>query len=464
MNGFLKEDFLLSTGTAKRLYVDYAAGMPIIDYHNHLPPQEIAENKPFENMTALWLKGDHYKWRALRANGIEEKYITGNATDAEKFAAWAATVPYTMRNPLYHWTAMELKNPFGITASLNENTAAEIYAQCNAQLSHFTPQQLLLHYKVEMLCTTDDPTDSLVYHQQIKSHPFGVRVLPTFRADKVLLTADLPALNNYFKTLGEVSNIAITSFESLMVALKARHTYFHDMGCRLSDNGIDTFYAADFTVDELEKIFVKILAQSALTAAETNTYRAAVLYYLCTWNHEKQWAQQFHVGAIRNNNTRLLRTIGADAGVDSIGDWQVAQGMSRFFDKLDETDQLAKTIVYNLNPAYNEVFAAMIGNFQGGGIAGKMQYGSAWWFLDQEDGMEKQINVLSNFGLLSRFVGMLTDSRSFLSYSRHEYFRRILCNLIGKDVESGRLPNDEAWLGKMIQAICFHNAKAYFNC
>jgi glucuronate isomerase len=463
MKDFLSEDFLLQTETAKRLYFDYAASMPVIDYHNHLPPDEIAGNKAFENLYAIWLKGDHYKWRAMRANGVAEEFITGAADDYTKFRHWAATTPYTMRNPLYHWSHMELKNPFGVTDLLSEKTAEKIYQDCNAQLPHFTTQTLLKHYKVDVLCTTDDPTDSLEHHRAIAGNSFGTRVLPTFRPDKAMAVDNPEMFNNFVNSLSAVTNKSISKFDDLLEALQSRHAYFHETGCRLSDHGLNTFYFTPATARELETIFYNTRNHRAATPYENAQFKTAVLLAICEWNHERGWAQQFHVGAIRNNNSRLLQQLGADAGVDSIGDWRVAEAMNGFFDTLDKKDKLAKTIVYNLNPSYNEVFATMTGNFQDGTTPGKIQYGSGWWFLDQKDGMEKQINVLSNMGLLSRFVGMLTDSRSFLSYSRHEYFRRILCNLVGKDVENGELPHDIAWLGKMIQDICYNNAKAYFG-
>ncbi|CAL1516696.1 glucuronate isomerase [Chitinophaga sp. MM2321] len=463
MKGFLTEDFLLQTETAKRLYFDYARSMPVIDYHNHLPPDEIAQDKTFKNLTEIWLKGDHYKWRAMRANGVPEQFITGDVDDFTKFRHWAATTPYTMRNPLYHWSHMELRNPFGITALLNEQHAEGIYNDCNAQLPHFSTQKLLQHFKVDTLCTTDDPTDSLEHHQAIANKPFGTRVLPTFRPDKAMAIDNPAVFNAFVNKLAEVSNNSISTFNDLLEALHSRHTYFHEMGGRLSDHGINTFYFKQYTQQELENIFQKARNSQPVSAHEYEQFATAVLLAICEWNHERGWAQQFHTGAIRNNNSRLLQLLGADAGVDSIGDWRMAEAMSAFFNTLDKKDKLAKTIVYNLNPAYNEVFATMAGNFQDGTVPGKIQFGSGWWFMDQKDGMEKQMNALSNMGLLSRFVGMLTDSRSFLSYSRHEYFRRILCNLIGNDVEKGELPNDIPWLGKMVQDICYYNAKAYFG-
>ncbi|SFQ02298.1 glucuronate isomerase [Parafilimonas terrae] len=463
MKPFLSEDFLLQTGTAKQLYFDHAANMPIIDYHNHLPPDEIANNKQFKNITELWLKGDHYKWRAMRSNGVNEELITGNADDFEKFKAWAETTPYTMRNPLYHWSHLELKKPFGITELLNAGSAASVYAACNEQLPQYTTQALLKYFKVDALCTTDDPADELVYHKKISEQPFGIKVLPAFRPDKAMAIDDAEAYKNYLQKLSAISGIEINSYDSLLEALHKRHDVFHEAGCRVSDHGLDTFQKIDGTAQQLENIFSKAATGKPVSKEESILFKMATLHFICTWNHEKEWVQQFHVGALRNNNTRLLKRIGADAGVDSMGDWPVAEGMAAFFDKLDKDDKLAKTIIYNNNPMYNEVFATMTGNFQDGSTPGKIQYGSGWWFLDQKDGMEKQMNTLSNMGLLSRFIGMITDSRSFLSFSRHEYFRRILCNLIGNDVENGELPADIKWLGKMVEDICYNNARDYFK-
>lgn len=463
MKQFLDADFLLQTETAKQLFHDYAKEMPIIDYHNHLPPDEIAANRQFENLTSMWLKGDHYKWRAMRANGVAEADITGDTDDYTKFKRWAETVPYTMRNPLYHWTHMELLNPFGIKQLLDKDSAEFIYGHCNEQLPKWTTQALLQHFKVDTLCTTDDPCDSLEYHQAISKSSFKVRVLPTFRPDRAIGVEDVAAFNTYADKLGTAAGINTDTYSQFIDALHRRHDYFHANGGRLSDHGISTFYAGRFTEEGLAASYAKLRKGQALTPEEADAFKAGTLHFICEWNHERGWVQQFHVGAIRNNNSRLVSRIGADAGVDSIGDWQVAQAMSVFLDRLDKKDKLAKTVVYNLNPAYNEVFATMVGNFQDGTVPGKMQFGSGWWFLDQKDGMEKQMNTLSNMGLLSRFVGMLTDSRSFLSYSRHEYFRRILCNLIGNDVENGELPADINWLGKMVQDISYNNARSYFG-
>ena len=463
---FMDENFLLQTRTAQRLYHDHAKALPIIDYHCHLPPEDIAADRKFQNLTRIWLEGDHYKWRAMRTNGIPERYCTGDASDWEKFEKWAQTVPYTMRNPLYHWTHLELKNPFGIHKILKPETAREIYEDCTAMLQTdaFSVRNILRKMKVETICTTDDPIDSLEHHQKIKRDGFEIKVLPAFRADKVLAIDAAGVFLPYLQKLEAASGISIGSYQQLLDALKQRHDFFHAQGCRLSDHGLETIYAEEYTEEEIRRIFEKALNRQSLNQEEVLKYRSAMLLELALMDHERGWTQQFHLGALRNNNSRMMRELGADTGFDSIGDFDVARPLSRFMDKLDNSNRLAKTILYNLNPSQNELYATMIGNFNDGSTPGKIQWGSAWWFLDQKDGMEKQLNALSNMGLLSRFVGMLTDSRSFLSYPRHEYFRRILCNLIGNDVENGELPASEmGWLGQMVENICYYNAKNYFN-
>jgi len=462
---FLNENFLLETDASVNLYQQYASVMPILDYHNHLSPKEIAENRKFNNITEAWLEGDHYKWRAMRINGINEKFCTGAAPASEKFNAWAQTVPYAMRNPLYHWTHLELKNYFGIHKQLNETTAKEIYDQSSSllQQDEFRAQSLLTKMKVEIVCTTDDPIDSLEYHQQFAKQNAGFKMFPTFRPDKTYHTDDIIAYNNYIDQLSQISNTTINSLDDLIEALRKRITFFNQQGCRCADHGIESLYFDSEVLAKASTLFKKARDRKSLAAEEKAQLRSAILIQLCKSYHEFKWAQQFHLGALRSNNTRMLRLTGADSGFDSIGEFAQASNMSRFFDHLDSTDQLTKTIIYNSNPMHNEMFAAMIGNFSDGSTPGKIQYGASWWFLDQKDGIEKQINALSNMGLLSRFVGMVTDSRSFLSFPRHEYFRRILCNLIGKDVERGELPEDLPLLGKMIQAICYTNTKTYFN-
>jgi glucuronate isomerase len=463
---FVDDNFLLKSETARTLYHDYAKNMPIIDYHCHLPPDQIAENRQFENLTQAWLYGDHYKWRAMRSNGINEKYCTGDASDWEKFEQWAATVPYTMRNPLYHWTHLELLRYFDIDILLNKDTAREIYDECSAKLKRpdFNVRSLLQKMNVKVVCTTDDPIDSLSYHQQIIDSGFDIRVLPTFRPDKAMLLIDSPAdFQQYLSKLADVAGTSvIASYEDLLAALQKRHDFFAEMGGKLSDHGLEHIYSS-FDENAAKQAFAAAIKGEQPSAEQSLAFKSVLLYDLAKLDHAKSWTQQFHLGALRNNNARMLRELGPDTGWDSIGDYSQAQALSKFLNKLDTTDQLAKTILYNLNPADNEVMATMIGNYNDGTVAGKMQFGSGWWFLDQKDGMEKQINTLSNMGLLSRFVGMLTDSRSFLSYPRHEYFRRILCNLIGNDVENGELPNDIPWLGQMVSDISYNNAKNYFG-
>lgn len=463
---FLDENFLLQTKTAQHLYHEHASNMPIIDYHCHLSPADIANDRKFDNLTQIWLEGDHYKWRAMRTNGIPERYCTGDASDWEKFEKWAQTVPYTMRNPLYHWTHLELKRYFGVDKILNPQTAREIYDSCTAMLQtdEFSVRNILRKMKVEIVCTTDDPVDSLEYHKKIAEDGFEIKILPAFRCDKIL-AIDLPEVFvPYVQKLESVSGISIKNFQQMLNGLKQRHDFFHSMGCRLSDHGLETIYAEEYTEEEIRNIFDKGLQKQSLSKEEVLKFRSAMLVHMALLDNEKGWTQQFHLGALRNNNTRMMRELGTDTGFDSIGDFSVASPLSRFMDKLDNTNQLAKTILYNLNPSHNELYATMIGNFNDGSTPGKIQWGSAWWFLDQKDGMEKQLNALSNMGLLSRFVGMLTDSRSFLSYPRHEYFRRILCNLIGNDVENGELPASELpWIGKLVENISYNNAKSYFR-
>jgi len=465
MKAFLDGDFLLNGKTAERLYHEYAFGLPVIDYHCHLPPDEIAADLNFKNLTHAWLYGDHYKWRAMRANGVNEQYVTGNTSDEDKFLKWAETVPYTLRNPLYHWTHLELRRYFGVNELLSPKTAKAIYDDCSAKLQtkEYSVRNLLIKMKVEVVCTTDDPLDSLEYHQKIKRDGFAVKVLPAFRPDKAMNVDDTQALSAYIDKLEGISGTNIQSFDAYLDALKTRHDYFAANGCKLSDHGLEQLYAADFTDDEIDAIFKKIRHSYTLMPLELLKFKSAMLYHFALWDHEKGWVQQFHIGALRNNNTRSLATLGPDTGWDSIGDFSQAKALSRFLNRLDSTNQLAKTIIYNLNPADNEVMAAMTGNFNDGSVAGKIQFGSAWWFLDQKDGMTKQLHALSNMGLLSRMVGMLTDSRSFLSFPRHEYFRRLLCNLFGEDIDNGELPNDMEWTGKIIQDICYYNAKNYFD-
>ena len=462
---FMNEDFLLQSKSAKLLFHDYAAKMPIVDYHCHLPPNEVAQDCVFENYAQIGLLGDHYKWRAMRTFGIDEKYITGDASDREKFLKWAEAVPQTMRNPLYHWTHMELKNPFGIDDLLSPKTGEKIYDKASSLLTSpgFSVRGIMEKFQVRLVCTTDDPVDSLEHHKKIKELNIGLKMLPTFRPDKAMNIRNAANFKNYIAQLQLLTSFEIRNLATYQTALKDRHNYFHEMGCRLSDHGLEAINFVQYSEREISEIFDKVLIGSALSLEEIYKFETHFLIQFALWDHAKGWTQQFHLGAIRNNNTRMMRHLGPDTGFDSIGDFSQIRSMAAFFDHLDMENCLPRTIIYNLNPSDNEAFATMIGNYNDGSIRGKMQFGSAWWFLDHKDGMEKQINALSNLGLLSQFVGMLTDSRSFLSYSRHEYFRRILCNLIGKDIEKGELPTDYEFLGNMIENICYRNAVDYFQ-
>ncbi len=465
MKNFLNEDFLLETKTAQRLYHDYAAALPIIDYHCHLPPDQIAGDIHFENITQIWLNGDHYKWRAMRANGVSENLITGNASDWGKFEQWAATVPYTLRNPLYHWTHLELQRYFGINDLLSPATARKIYDECNEKLQspEYSVRSLVKSHNVEVVCTTDDPLDNLNHHIKISDDGYSVKVLPAFRPDKAMEAGDVHMLYAYISKLETQSGNAISDFNDYLAALKKRHDFFAENGCSLSDHGLEHLYAEKYTEDEVKQIFTKIRKEQTLTVHEVAQFKSAMLYNFSVWDYEKGWVQQYHLGALRNNNTRALSEAGPDTGYDSMGDFSQGRALSKFLNRLEADGKLTKTILYNLNPADNELIATMAGNFNDGITAGKMQFGSAWWFLDQKDGMIKQMNALSNMGLLSRMVGMLTDSRSFMSFPRHEYFRRILCNLFGNDIENGELPNDIEWTGKIVSDICYYNAKNYFD-
>lgn len=466
----MDKDFLLQTETAKKLYHEHAAKMPIIDYHCHLIPKMVADDHRFESITELWLGGDHYKWRAMRSNGVDERYCTGKDTsDWEKFEKWAETVPYTFRNPLYHWTHLELKTAFGIDKLLNPETAKEIFDACNDKLRNdpnMTARGLMRRYNVEVVCTTDDPADSLEYHKQVKDSGFEVKMLPTWRPDKAMAVENPAAYKEYMKKLSEAAGIEIRNFNDLIDALQKRHDFFGEMGCRLSDHGIEEFYAADYTQPEIDAIFAKIMDGNNLTEEEIHKFKSAMLVVFGEMDYESGWTQQFHYGAIRDNNSKMFKLLGPDTGFDSIGEFNTAKSCAKFLDTLNSRGKLTKTIIYNLNPCANEVIATMLGNFQDGSVPGKIQFGSGWWFLDQKDGMQKQMNALSLLGLLSRFVGMLTDSRSFLSYPRHEYFRRTLCNLVGTDIENGEMPYsgyEEKRVNQMIEDICYNNAKNFFK-
>lgn len=467
MKEFINEDFLLQNDCARKLYHEHSEGMPIIDYHCHLSPEAIASDRRFDDLGQLWLEGDHYKWRAMRANGIDEKYITGSATTfREKYDRWAETVPFTMRNPLYAWTHLELKRVFGISRILNRSTAPEIWEECTDLLRkpEYSARGLMKKFNVEVICTTDDPVDNLEQHIKLKKSDFGIKVLPAWRPDKAMAVEDPAKFSEYIKILSEASETEIKGFDSLIAALRKRHQFFADAGCLLSDHGIEQFYSEDCTASEADAIFGKVTAGTLLSRDEVVKFKSVMLYELAVMDADRGWTQQFHYGAIRNNNSRMLASLGPDTGYDSMGDFTVAKDISRLLDRLAATGKLTKTILYNLNPRDNELIATMIGNFQDGSVPGKMQFGAGWWFLDQETGMINQLNALSLMGLLSRFVGMLTDSRSFVSYPRHEYFRRILCNMLGEDIEKGKLPETEMeTIGKMVENISYYNAKNYFG-
>lgn len=468
---FINKDFMLSNDTARELYHGSAAKMPIIDYHCHLVPQQIAENIQFRDITQLWLVdghyGDHYKWRAMRGNGVSEDYLTGGKHTAwETFEKWAETVPYTMRNPLYHWTHLELSRVFGIDKLLSPKTAREIFEECNAKLAteEFRGQALIRKFNVETVCTTDDPADDLRWHKMIAEKPFGTKVIPAWRPDKAMAIENPKAYNEYIDKLGEAAGMEIKTYTDLQDALQKRHDFFTSMGCKLSDHGLENFYSADYTASEIDAIFAKVRGGNTPDAKELDKFRSAFLFDQAVMDAEAGWAQQFHIGAIRNNNSRMFNLVGPDTGYDAIHDLEIAAAGNKFFDRLTAAGKLAKTILYCLNPKDNEVMMTMAYTFNDGTVPGKMQFGSGWWFLDQEVGMRRQMDALSVLGLFSRFVGMLTDSRSFISYPRHEYFRRILCDVIGTDVENGKLPvNEMDQIKQMVSDISYNNAKNYFN-
>jgi glucuronate isomerase len=459
---FIHDDFLLGNEPARELYHDYAQGQPIIDYHNHLSPRQIAANHQFGDLTELLLSGDHYKWRAMRANGIGEKFITGDASPKEKFLAWASTVPYTLRNPLYHWTHLELVREFGITESLNGETAETIWKVANAQLPSLRVHDLLDRHDVRVLCTTDDPADSLESHHAIRQGKLKTRVNPTYRPDKALQIHQPAAFNSWVERLEEAAACSIKSFDDFLGALKKRHDDFHALGCRASDHGLESCPASPGTHSQAARIFSDARAGKVCTPEEQSIHASFLMLEFGRWNAARGWAMQLHLGSLRNNNHRLLHSLGFDTGFDSIGDASQAKALATFLDQLERTNELPRMIIYNLNPSDNYMVAAMIGNFQDGLTPGKIQMGSGWWFLDQKEGIEWQLNALSNLGLLRRFIGMVTDSRSFLSFSRHEYFRRVLCNLLGQDIVRGELPHDLPLIGKMVREICFTNVRDYF--
>jgi len=460
---FIHEDFLLQTQKARRLYHQFAEDEPILDFHCHLSPREIAENRRFENLAEIWLEGDHYKWRAMRSNGVAENFCTGDAEPFAKFKAWAATVPHTLRNPLYHWTHLELKRYFDIDELLDEASAARIWKEANEKLStpELTTQGILKKFQVSVVCTADDPTDDFKYHKAIAASGLATRVLPTFRPDKALTVHEPESFNQWVNRLAEVADVEINSLAKFQAALRARHDFFHAQGCRISDHGMEHCFA-DFCSEKIASgIFEKTRNAKKISPEDQSQFATFMMLFFGRLDAEKGWTKQLHLGAMRDNNTRRLRELGPNTGFDSIGNFPQAAALSKYLDHLDQENALPKTIIYNLNPADNYIFATMLVNFQDGSVPGKIQLGSGWWFLDQKEGIERQLNALSNLGLLSRFVGMVTDSRSFMSYPRHEYFRRVLCNLIGRDMENGEIPDDESFLGPMIRDICHENARGY---
>jgi glucuronate isomerase len=465
MKQFLDENFLLENRAAEQLYHGYAREMPIIDYHNHLSPQLIAEDRCFENLTQAWLNGDHYKWRGMRWNGVDEKYCTGDAGDWEKFEQWAAAVPYMIRNPLFHWTHLELQRYFGIKEVLNPSNARKIYEECGEKLRSraYSVRNLLRMMKVEVVCTTDDPTDDLRYHQCIAKSDFEIRVFPSFRPDKAMAVDHVGAFNDYVDKLEAVTGKSAHHYKNFLAILKERHDFFDTMGCRATDHGLNEMYGEDYTDEEIREIYGKLRNGETVFEIEKRKFKTAVLQMIAVWNHEKNWVQQYHLGPLRNNNTRMMNKLGPDTGWDSMGSSVNIRELGKFLDRLDQNNTLAKTVLYSINPYDNEMLTTMAGNFNDGSYPGKVQCGAPWWFNDQKNGIIQHLDAISNMGLLSRFLGMLTDSRSFLSFPRHEYFRRILCNVLGKEMESGELPRDEKWIGQMVQDICYNNTKRFFG-
>jgi glucuronate isomerase len=465
MTSFIHDDFLLQNKAARKLYHEHAAEMPIIDYHNHLPPDEIAADYRFSNLTEIWLKGDHYKWRAMRTAGVDERFITGDATDREKFQAWAETVPLTLKNPLYHWTHLELKRYFDVDEPLNGDTAGRIWDHTEncLQKPEFSTRSLLERMNVEVVCTTDDAADTLAHHQAYAGEDRRFDMYPTFRPDKAMNIEQTEAFREYVNRLEQISGISISGYRDYLEALRQRHDFFHTMGCRASDHGIEEPYAGDYTESDVAAIFNRVRDGADPSEADVYTFKSALMYEFARMDFEKGWVFQMHIGALRNNNTKGFQSLGPDTGFDSIGDLPVARPLSRFLDRLEADDCLPRTILYNLNPADNAIISTMIGNFMAGGIPGRIQHGAAWWFHDQKEGMEEHLQTLANMSLLSHFVGMVTDSRSFLSFPRHEYYRRVLCHMLGTDIEQGIIPSDYKMVGDMVKKLCYENARQYFS-
>jgi glucuronate isomerase len=462
---FITEKFLLPSETGQRLYRDYAVSQPILDFHSHLSPAHIACDRRFNNLFEIALEGDHYKWRAMRANGVPERYCTGDASAKEKFLAWARTVPYTIRNPLYHWTHLELKRYFEIDELLDARTAEAIWERANSMLlrDDLSARGILKKFNVQVLCTSDDPCDGLEHHAKLNHSHCGFRVLPTFRPDKALGAADPAAFKPWIKRLEAASEMDISDFAGFLRAIESRHAFFHENGCRLSDHGLARCYALPCSRERAASIFARAQSGAAANPQEHEAFASFMMLFFGRLDSARHWTKQLHLGALRNVNTRRRHELGPDTGFDSIGDWPQACELNRYLDLLESEKALPRMIIYNSNPADNYAFASAAGNFQDSEAAGKIQFGSAWWFLDQKDGIERQLHALSATGLLARFVGMVTDSRSFMSFPRHEYFRRILCNLLGSEMEKGELPGDEKLIGSIIQDICFANARSYLG-
>ncbi len=465
MKSFLDPNFLLDSKAAEDLYHQYAAAMPIIDYHNHLSPQLIAEDPCFENVTQAWLNGDHYKWRGMRWNGVDERFCTGDAGDWEKFEQWSAAVPYMIRNPLFHWTHLELQRYFNVTEVLSPATARKIYEDCTAQLRtrEFSVRNLLRKMNVEVVCTTDDPLDSLEYHESIARDGFEIKVFPSFRPDKAMAVDHVAVFNEYAAKLEAVAGKKAATYNEYLRLLKDRHDYFGKMGCRATDHGLNEMYAEDYTDTEISSIYVDLRKGADVSDLDKRKFKSAILHMIAVWNHEKDWVQQYHLGPLRNNNTRMLKALGPDTGWDSMGGSVNIKEVGKFLDRLDRNNCLTRTVLYSINAYDNEMLATMAGNFNDGSFPGKIQSGAPWWFNDQKAGIQQHFDSISNMGLLSRFIGMLTDSRSFLSFPRHEYFRRILCNMLGKEMENGELPHDLPWIGGIVKDICYYNTKNYLK-
>ena len=461
---FINDDFLLTTDAARELYHGYAEKMPIIDYHCHLPPAEIAEDKTWENIAQVWLGGDHYKWRQMRSNGVDERFVTGDADWHDKFVKFAETMEVLLKNPLFDWSHLELARYFGVEERLSRATAESIWERCNARLREpgFSARGFMVRSNVKAVCTTDDPVDTLEHHKAVADSGFAVRVLPTWRSDKAGKIDEPAAWNAWMDRLAAAAGTPVRTWDDFLDAMDKRHAFFESRGCVVSDYGITEIFAAPYTTGEIKAIFRKVREGGVATPAEAYKFKSAWLYEGLCADARANWSTQLHYSCLRNANSRMMQKLGPDTGFDCIGEWNVAESLARLFDRLESEDALPRTILYSLNPKDNEMLASLMGSFQKGPDRGKLQLGAAWWFLDQKDGMKKQIEALAALGCLGNFVGMLTDSRSFLSYTRHEYFRRILCGKLGEEMARGEIPNDIAWVGGLVEDIAYNNANRYF--